>query len=88
MSDDRPSIAELQRRMRPSDIADAVPALLEIAAAAVAWSGTLCETQSDETDDHQVAEARGECAGDTHAEACPVNQAARALAEALAKVRP
>ena len=76
MSDDRPSIAELQRRMRPSDIADAVPVLLEIAAAALAAEGAHCTGP--------VCKHYSE----THYAPCELVMLPGALDAALAKVRP
>lgn len=67
---------------------NAVPVLLEIAAAALAWQRAECETQSPDTDDYTVADMNGECAGDTHHESCPVAQSIQAMLAALAKVRP
>lgn len=66
---------------------NAAPVLLEIAAAALAWQDVTCDLQSCETDDHTVAVAHGECAGDTHHESCAVARHSARLIEALAKVR-
>lgn len=91
---DKPSIAELQLAYDrdtftdEAKLIDAVPVLLEIAAAALAWAGSECETQSCDTDDYTEAAKRNECAGDTHDERCPVDVATRRLASALSKVRP
>lgn len=93
MSDtSKPSIAELQRGHRKNewypDLVNAAPVLLEIAAAAVAWSDAKCETESPDTDDYTIADMNGECAGDTHHESCPVAQKRQALINAIAKVCP
>lgn len=61
-------------------------AWLALQEAVTAWRDAACETASAETDDYTVANANNECAGDTHAEACPVAVALRGVIAALAKI--
>lgn len=88
MSDDMPSISELQAMSEIlAKLAPATPILLEIVAAALAWQATTCDLQSCDTDDYTVAVMQGECAGDTHHESCAVARHIARLIDALAKVR-
>lgn len=50
-------------------------ALLVVVRALASWIDSECDNESAETDDHTVAAARGECAGDTHSEDCQVSTA-------------
>lgn len=61
-------------------------ALLDVVDGALAWRDSACETESAETDDYTVASMQGECAGDTHAEACPVAGAKRGVLVALTRL--
>jgi hypothetical protein len=65
---------------------NAMPVLLEIAAAGKDYEAAVCEFESTVTDDYTEAAYDEECAGDTHAERCPVSIAHVALMQALAKV--
>lgn len=84
MIDDKPSIAELQQNSEcaaegcccgaADRIIAASPALLEIAAAALAYDNAQCDSPH--------------CDHPAHRGGCAILKAGRRLCEALAKVRP